>query len=352
MRNFFWRTIRTGSRMLPKHLVFCGGGTRCLVFLQTLLELENRGQLINVQSYWGTSAGALLAALLALHKSVAAVKKAMFSADYVKFRDIDVSNLLNITSTWGMDSGESLIGELERLFEGLRPGSKHILLRDLSGLNIVVADLNTHASVVCNSNSYPDLRVIDAVRASMSLPIFFKPYVYNGHYWVDGGVRANFPWDLLPDDDARREALGFMIEKGWVHGPKTFNEYLFSIIHFDEPKKYTVWKKEWASNIIWYPSPPFPAWFVRLNGDDFRLLESQGLQAYESWVKHVADLMLTPKMPESQPDSVPHCNPSQGCPQHHTDGKWDNRTPLISPFQDSSQPQLPHTGLASRRWSV
>jgi patatin-like phospholipase/acyl hydrolase len=64
---------------LPSRLVFCGGGTRCLVFLQTLVELENQNRLVNVKEYWGTSAGALLAALLAITKSAQSVKKIMFT---------------------------------------------------------------------------------------------------------------------------------------------------------------------------------------------------------------------------------------------------------------------------------
>lgn len=337
--------------MLPKHLVFCGGGTRCLVFLQTLVELETHGYLKNVTQHWGTSAGALLAALLSVSQSAVEVKKAMLSADFSKFRDIDVANLLNITSSWGMDNGTSLVCELEQMFESLCVGSSKSTLSKYPGLHIVVADLTTHSTVVCDSNTFPDLRIIDAVRASMSLPIFFRPFVHDGHYWVDGGVRANFPWDYLPSDDDRREALGFMIEKGWIHGPKSFSEYIFSIIHFDEPKKYANWKSNWADNIIWYPSPPFPAWFMRLNSDDYILLEKLGAAAAESWNSRIISTK-TSKMPERLPHSVPHCTPVQDSPQNHTDGTLGIRTPLFSLSQDSSQPQLPRTLQTSRRWSV
>jgi patatin-like phospholipase/acyl hydrolase len=70
--------------MLPRRLVFCGGGTRCLVFLQTLVELEAQNKLANVQEYWGTSAGALLASLLAITKSAKTTQRIMMDADYQK----------------------------------------------------------------------------------------------------------------------------------------------------------------------------------------------------------------------------------------------------------------------------
>ena len=85
--------------MLPKRIVFCGGGTRCLVFLQGLVDLEKKGILRNVNEYWGTSAGAMIASLYALTKSANRVKEIMFAADYKKFRDIDVTNLLGIQHT-------------------------------------------------------------------------------------------------------------------------------------------------------------------------------------------------------------------------------------------------------------
>jgi predicted acylesterase/phospholipase RssA len=334
-------------KMLPKRLVFCGGGTRCLVFLQSLVELESRGMLGRVTEYWGTSAGALLAALMAITKSAPVVKQTMYAADYRKFRDIDVSNLINITTTWGMDDGKSLTGEIERLFEMFSPGSKSKRFSDLPGLNVVVSDLNLHRSIVCNQSTFPDLRVVEAVRASMGLPFFFRPYYHapTGHYWVDGGIRANFPWDLLPDDAARRESLGFMIEKSWSGGPKTFTEYIFSMIHFDEPRKLQGWKDAWPANIIWYDPPPFPAWFTGLKPEDFTLVETISQRATTRW--------LASKSPETPvPSAVVQCTPSQASLTHHTNETSGSLPPLTLPAQDSSPPPQQHLQLSSRRWSV
>lgn len=339
-------------RMFPKRLVFCGGGTRCLVFLKTLTELEQRGRLAHVQEYWGTSAGALLAALMALTRSAVKVKETMYAADYLKFRDIDVGNLININKTWGMDDARSLTGEIERLFEMFSPGSKEKRLCDISGLNVVVADLNDHQTLVCNGSNYPNLRAVEAVRASMSLPIFFRPYYHapTGHHWVDGGLRANFPWDLLPDDVARQESLGFMIEKGWAGGPKSFTDYLFSLIHFDEPRKLKEWKERWPGNIIWYPSLPFPAWFMRLQKDDYALIERMSAEAADRWFTDEARLL--PKTPENPTPSEAPCIPVQVFPQHRTNELSGNLKLLSLPSQDSFPLQSPHTQSSSRRWSV
>ena len=341
--------------MHPARLVFCGGGTRCLVFLQTLVELERTQRLVNVKEYWGASAGALLASLLAVSKSATIVKQIMFSADYLKFRNIDVSNIFNINKTWGLDDGASLTEEIERLFELMEPGSKTKTLADISGLNIVVADLNTHDTVVCNSESYPSLRVVDAIRASMSLPMLFRPYKHaeTGHYWVDGGLRAHFPWDLLPDDAARSEALGFTFIRSWSGGPKTFTEYLFSMIHFDEPKKMQQQRKDWSNNILWYPSPPFPAWYVRLCKDDYELIDSYGQRMADEWLaKDVTFPVSLSNTPGKQNVCAPQNTHLQSDLGHPTSGPLDNRIQTILQLQESSSPQSPQSQPYVRRWSV
>jgi predicted acylesterase/phospholipase RssA len=264
------------------------------VFLQSLIDLESHGTLRNVNEYWGTSAGSLLASLYALTKSATTVKRLMKSVDYSKFRNIDISNLVNINSTWGLDDGKSLIGQLELLFETIETGAKSKCMRDVEGLHIVVTDLNNRESLVLHGGNYPDLRIVEAVRASMSLPVFFKPYIHklSGHYWVDGGVRHNFPWDLLPNDAARDEALGFAFSK-FGGSLRTFNEYMFSMVHFDEPKKLQQFRKIWKHNILWHTTPPFPAWFTNLRDDDYALIDSIGQSVTQEWIKRDKTMLHT-----------------------------------------------------------
>jgi predicted acylesterase/phospholipase RssA len=289
--------------MLPKRIVFAGGGTRCLVFLQSLVDLESRGIFRNLNQYWGTSAGALLASLFALSKSATTVQRLMKTADFTKFRDIDIGNLVNINNTWGLDDGRSLVTQIENMFESIEVGAKSKCLRDLSGLHVVVSDLNERESLVLHAGNYPNLRVVEAVRASMSLPLFLKPYIHieTGHYWVDGGVRHNFPWDLLPSDEARNEALGFAFHKTTGH-IRTLNEYMFSMVHFDEPKKLAYFEKRWRHHILWHDVPPFPAWFTNLKTDDYELIDRIGHGVANEWLMRDKSVEI-PVHPTSSPST-------------------------------------------------
>ena len=363
--------------MLPKRIVFCGGGTRCLVFLQGLVDLENKGMLRNVNEYWGTSAGAMIASLYALTKSGSRVKEIMFAADYKKFRDIDVTNLLGIQQTWGLDNGTSLVQEIERIFESVEPGAKSKSLAEIPTLNIVVSDITLHETIVCNAKTFPTLRIVDALRASMSLPVFFRPFRHpeSGNLWVDGAIKANFPWHCLPNDKARSEALGFTFEKPYMHKtPKTFMEYIFSMIHFDEPKKISN-LRQWP-NIIWFTQPPYPSWFIRLQKEDFEMVEQFGKEGVEKWiitqlnhnpsaaVSNSVNLYSHSTMPSSKtPSSVHHILQSYcqkdcinelsdtltqdlpGC-SHEVVSTHHHPSPLFP------QTQTQYKKLIYRRWSV
>ena len=67
--------------VFPKRLVFTGGGTRCIVFVEALIVLENAGVLERVTEYWGTSAGAFLATLVAIADSMTVVRDCLHKTD-------------------------------------------------------------------------------------------------------------------------------------------------------------------------------------------------------------------------------------------------------------------------------
>lgn len=346
---------------LPKRLVFSGGGTRCLVFLSALELLEERGYLRDVKEWWGTSAGALVAALLAISQSnTRRTSDVLFTAHFHKFRDVNIANLVQISDTWGLDDGHALIAEIENLFEALMPGTRHITLAEVPGFHSVVADLNEYKTVVCSAATFPTLKLSEAVRASMSLPVFYRPFhsPVNGHIFIDGGLKAAFPWACLPSDEAREEALGFAFRRPWASGPpRTFTEYLLCMLHFDDPKRIPIQEKTWPRNILWFASPPFPAWYVRIQEDDIALLKKYGKEAVDEWEKKCLD---SKPLPSSQGKSgtqqlcEDHCTRSPTSPGHHTGELLDTLRSSGQPSrpQAPSRDPQPYRQHLHRRWSL
>jgi predicted acylesterase/phospholipase RssA len=334
--------------MLPRTLVFSGGGSRCLLFLPALIELQKRGRLIKVEECWGTSAGALLASLYVINRDAQKIHSLMFKTDLSKFRDIDITNLLSIHQTWGLDDGKQLTMTIETMLED----SKQKTMAEVPGINIVVCDLTAKKTIVLNSKTYPELRLVDAIRASMSVPFFLRPYTAsNGHLWVDGALRYNFPWQLLPNDTERRSALGFAFKKEISDYPKTITQYIFSVLNFNEPERVS--SSDW-SNIVWFERPDFPAWFVKFKDEDYTMITEQSIKTIEDWIKSERSIgsMNPLRNSGSLLPSSGHYIPSQVSPPHCKVELSDSQKPFREPIQDSSPPQSPYKPLSYRRWSV
>lgn len=329
----------------PKTLVFSGGGTRCLLFLPALLELQKKGILTDVEDCWGTSAGALISALYLLSKDAQKVYDIMFQTDFSKLRDIDITNLLTIYQSWGLDDGRNLVQMIEQIFESLSV-SKTITLREVPGMNAVVSDLTTNKIVILNAKTYPDIRLTDAIRASMSLPFFFRPYIHtNGSIWVDGALQYNFAWPLIENT---KTAIGFAFKKPEHEAPKSIAQYIHSILTFCEPAKKTYTNSE---NIVFFKRPEYPSWFIKFTEEDYTMVKEQSVKTIDEWVLSTG-LVPPLRTSESPPPSFGHCTPLQASPQRHTTGLSDTLTPSHELVLDASLPQLPCTPPSYRRWSV
>ena len=341
--------LRPTKGMTLRRLLFSGGGSRCILFAQALVHLETAGLLKDVREYWGTSAGAFLATMLAIGLSPTTIHPMILSTKFHKFRDMDIRNLFSFQTSWGLDDGLSLTAELERVVSLLVP--KDILLKDIPGLHVVVTDVTARETVVLSGLTHPHIRAVDAVRASMSLPLFYRPYrdPHSGHWWNDGALRANFAWDLLPSDAEREETLGFC----FLQPDKditSFVQYMISMIHFDEQRKQVTWLSRWKHRILCFPSPPFPAWYSKIDEEDVAMLEEMAATTTKEWMAilthSASETRETP--PSSGP---PNTRPSTSRPHSEAESSGSpkssasRRPEYPSPPPSQSRPSC-------RRWSV
>ena len=208
-------------------LVFEGGGVKGIGLVGAVSVLEERGYL--AQNIAGTSAGAIVATLLAAGYSAAELKEIILSLDFKRFMDPTwedripipiVGGALSILLTEGLYQGTYFhdlmqhyldakgvhtFGDLRRPDDGddLRYRYKvQVIASDVSGRQLLV--LPTDADKL---GIDPDeLTVADAVRMSMSIPIFFQPVRVQNHrdstehVIVDGGMLSNFPIWLFDSD--------------------------------------------------------------------------------------------------------------------------------------------------------
>ena len=172
------------SEFSPPHsrpkvgLVLGGGGARGLAHIGVLKVLEQEKVPIDLLA--GTSMGGLIGALYAAGISPADMEKEAMQ----RGRKRSLARLLDLQpSPAGLVKGGRISEELAM---HLGPG---LNFRDLPmPLALVAVDLRSGQEVVLQEG-----RVIEAVRATISLPGFFVPVDLDGHLLVDGGVLNNVP---------------------------------------------------------------------------------------------------------------------------------------------------------------
>lgn len=164
-------------------LILGSGGARGLAHIGVIEVLEKNG--FEIRSIAGCSMGALVGGIYASGKLdefehwVRAINK------------VDIVSLLDIAwQKHGLVKGDKIINTLIDLV-----GDK--LIEDLPiRFTAVAADVRNEKEVWINSG-----KLFDAIRASISLPLFFTPVAYRNGHLIDGGVLNPVPIAPTFNDD-------------------------------------------------------------------------------------------------------------------------------------------------------
>ena len=192
-----------------KGLAIEGGGVAGLAFIGNYRRYINAVGYCGLTHFAGTSAGSILAGLLAVRASDDQINTIMKSMDFNKLKDnswfpVDVFNLFR---KFGWYNGEYLLNWYRDIMKSIT-GVADITLLDLwnrygTVLIITKTDVMKPFSrlVVMDYQSHPTTTVAMAVRQSCSIPEVFKAVPGVGaeanHWFVDGGVMLNYPIRLL-----------------------------------------------------------------------------------------------------------------------------------------------------------
>lgn len=182
------------------NLILQGGGVKGIAYVGALEVLDEVQILDKIQNVAGTSAGAITACLLALRYTASEIRKIVFDLDFKSFQDR--KNALRIVTKYGLYAGDAFLDWITDLIEK-KGFDKQATFSDLKqggcrNLKVFGTDLYTKSVQEFSAASTPDTIVAEAVRASMSIPLFFKSWKFsnakpNDHIYVDGGVILNFP---------------------------------------------------------------------------------------------------------------------------------------------------------------
>ena len=197
----------------------------------------------------GSSAGAIVAAMIAAGYTPAELKKIIFDLNFYKLADGGRfgTKTFNLLVNKGIHRGD----ELEALLSKLLSAKGVTTFGDLKienakihkhSLKVLLSDITNSRLTVFPDDAglyglKPDeINVAWAVRASCSIPGFFRPVRLDDTYFIDGGALSNFPIWLFDERTRPPE---------WP----TFGLLLDAREH-DEPNRIDRWPYTYISAIL------------------------------------------------------------------------------------------------------
>lgn len=221
---------------IVENLAFKGGGVLGAAYVGALVALEEwklsgwgadpSGKVIvygNVKRVAGTSAGAICAALVALGNNAAGVATIMDQMTFSDFVDVDPDGAVD----GGVCRGKKFLDWMETQVKNVlkKDNATFADLAALAQSDPRYKDLHVFSHQVkaartfeFSAQSTPNVPIAQAVRASMSIPVFFVPWSFSGDLakaypgeFVDGGVAFNYPISAFDSGDPDKLTLGILL---------------------------------------------------------------------------------------------------------------------------------------------
>lgn len=182
-----------------EHLVFSSGTYKGLVYIGIIEKLikEKVLDLNKIKSIYGCSVGSVVGFILALKIKLEFIKEYItkFPAEVLfKFKASQVMELYKKKGIYDVDVFYKFLSGFFK-YCGIK---KTITLKEFYNLTkidfyIYSFNINTCKLVEFSYHTHPDLKVIEAIYMSSTIPFIFRPMYYDSNYYLDGTMGNDFP---------------------------------------------------------------------------------------------------------------------------------------------------------------
>jgi len=280
----------------PLRIALSGGGIRGLAHIGALEVLEERGYLKTVREYLGTSSGSLCAFAICIGCTLSELRSISAELDFGLIRSMNPDDMFRFTETFGFDSGENLKKLLAALLraKGL---ATTITFRELCTLRptlpilrVFATDLNTCMPKEFSMALTPDASIVEALRASMCIPMYFTPIKdASGHLLVDGGVVTHFPFQVLNrEEQSTTLGLAFSDDHKRIRTDIldlfSFLGQIYNAIYY---RQMRVLDLSWAQNIVYLPCGEFPSVHFEASPGEKQALMATGRKGMETFLDNI-----------------------------------------------------------------
>lgn len=157
--------------------------------------------LFNIKTICAVSVGSIFSLIYLLNYTYTEMLEEVLNKKFDHLKDV---RIMNFVSKYGLDSGVNLISWIQSLM--IKKGiNQSITLKELYDLNsidfqIMATNLNKYCYKKFNYLETPDVKVLDAIRMSISVPFLFTINEFEGDIHVDGGLIDNYPIKVFDGD--------------------------------------------------------------------------------------------------------------------------------------------------------
>ena len=230
---FAFQFILAQSSVKVKNLVFEGAGVRGIAYCGVIQEMESKKLMDSIERVGGTSSGAIVALMISLGYSGKEIENIILKTNFKKFNDgqfFFIGGINRMNKYYGWYKGKKIEKWLKKIIKE-KTGDENITFEELNrkgfkDLYITGTSLNKQKPVIFSYETYPKMKVKDALRISISIPLYFEPVyidstgtIFNRprqgqglDMMVDGGLLENFPIHIFDNAQPDMHTLGFRID--------------------------------------------------------------------------------------------------------------------------------------------
>lgn len=219
-----------------KCIVFGGGAEKGITYIGALQFLEEKNIIKDIECYYGTSIGSVIATLISIGYSSNELQYCITKLKLGELLPIENLDLQNLFEFYGFIEPVKLFRLITLLMEKKTTKTNLTFKQHYEfckkKLYITGSCLTNFKCYYFNKDDNPDMLIIDAIKISTSIPFVFRPVYYNDMYYVDGSLYDNYPIFNANKNYDISEILGFLIllDTNQIHSITDFESFVQGFI--------------------------------------------------------------------------------------------------------------------------
>jgi NTE family protein len=260
-------------------LVCSGGGIKGIAILGVIKYMETNNILKNINTYVGTSISSIILFCI----NIGYTSDELFElVTNIELSDYFNISIVNFTSTYGMDDCSRILKLIKVVIKqqniSINLTFKELYEQSKKKLIINASCISTKTPEYFSYINNPNMKIIDAIMASICIPIMFNPVIINNQYYIDGALLDPFPINAIDKQKIKNNnVIGIYISCNDTNIINSLETYV-SAIYMSLWKTYEdTFINKHINNIIYINIDDIALTDFKISMEDKHLLFNKGL---------------------------------------------------------------------------